>query len=240
MNTIRVAELIALTENLAGHEQHQSVMRLVARLSQNEPGSLGDQLRAGLRLQDSPIPLLIGLTESLAQTSDEVSGWLAACELLFQGLQMQQSLLDDALSARAASFLIMSGLQAIEACTLPDRLKYQLTAHYGCMATELLSEDTLPLATLLAYAAEGLGYIEYEAGTWAELYHELFSLIGSALTDTDTSLPADKLENLLAQISRLIQARELEGLSQWFSILSPALRETFEAGQTQTTPDCPV
>lgn len=239
----QLAELIQSSENLGSYEQRQNVMRLVARLIQHEPDRLGDLLRTQGLLQNSPLALLNGLADSLSQTEDQVTGWIAACELLYQNLTLLRSTEANALSARAASFLLISGLQAIEACTLPDRLKYQLTLHYGYMATELLSHNEregVSLPTLLAYGAEGLSYIEYEAGTWAELYHELFMLLGEAISPAEVSQPTSELNDLLAQMDSLVRQRELVGLSQWFSVLSPALLQVYGPEFTSAVPDCPV
>ena len=239
----QLAELIQSSENLGSYEQRQNVRRLVARLTQHEPDRLGAFLKNHEPIQISPLALLNGLAESLSQTEKQVTGWIAACEIVYQNLTLLRSAKASALSARVGSFLVMSGQQAIEACTLPDRLKYQLTIHYGCMTTELLSHDEregISLPTLLAYGAEGLSYIEYEAGTWAELYHELFWLLGEAISPTEASRPTSELKNLLIQMNSLVRERELVGLSQWFSVLSPALLQVYGPEYTPAVPDCPV
>lgn len=238
----QLVELIQISENLTSYELRQSVRRLVNRLTLNEPGSLGDWLRCFETSQIGPIALLNGLAESLSQTEDQVTGWIAACELLFQSLTCLHRADSEALSARASSFLVMSGLQAIEACTLSNRLKYQLTTHYGCMATELLGYDAHHASTqalLLAYGAEGISYIEYEAGTWAELYHDLFMLLGTALATADYYQSPAERKQLLAQMNALVYDRQLEGLSHWYSIIRPVLLETCNSLHP-VLPDCTI
>jgi len=205
------------------------VERLIHRLCDLEPSLLGDMLAhhmlsGGKQLRPY---LLLGLADCLQLPRSAVVGWASACEMLHNGSLIHDDLQDQdrfrrglptvwhqfgvANAVNAGNYLLLGGVQAIEACTLDEAIKYRLALLYSYMATEIVQGQSrefelsqylacpeLPqrylecirqkTAALFAYGAEGLGYIETPAGTWAPLYHELFTLLGEMFQIQDDVL----------------------------------------------------